>query len=199
MVIADVQDNPGAGGTSDSTGLLRALVAGRARGAIVALLWDPAAAAEAHGAGPGGVCHCALGGKYPSTGATPFEADFEVERVSEDPVLCTGAMYGGCEVRLGRMALLRVRDPESDVRVIVSSERFQCLDLALLRHMGVEPRRQRIIAVKSTVHFLADFAPIAAEVLYADSPGAHPCRLERVRFRNLRPGLRLGPNGPLSA
>lgn len=97
------------------------------------------------------------------------------------------------------MALLRVRDPGSDVRVIVSSERFQCLDLALLRHMGVEPRTQKIIAVKSTVHFLADFAPIAAEVLYADSPGAHPCRLERVPFRNLRPGVRLGPNGPLSA
>ena len=64
---------------------------------------------------------------------------------------------------------------------------------------GRAAHAKKLIAVKSTVHFLADFAPIAAEVLYADSPGAHPCRLERVPFRNLRPGVRLGPNGPLSA
>jgi microcystin degradation protein MlrC len=94
------------------------------------------------------------------------------------------------------MARLRVLHPEAEVRVVVTSERFQCLDLAVFRHMGIEPREQRVLAVKSTVHFLADFEPIAAAVLFVDSPGAHPCRLDRVTYRTLRPGLRLGPGGP---
>ena len=45
VVIADIQDNPGAGGTSDTTGLLAALVEASAEGAILGLLNDPEIAA----------------------------------------------------------------------------------------------------------------------------------------------------------
>jgi microcystin degradation protein MlrC len=47
VVLADVQDNPGGGGTGDTTGLLRALVELGAPGAVAALLFDPEAAARA--------------------------------------------------------------------------------------------------------------------------------------------------------
>jgi len=198
VVLADVQDNPGAGASSDTTGLLRALVDGGARGAVLGNLWDPAAAAQAHDAGAGARIRLALGGRYPeATGSRPFTAEFEVEALTDGRFTCTGAMYGGCQVELGPMARLRIVHPEAEVRVVVSSARFQCLDLAIFRHMGLEPTAERILAVKSTVHFLADFAPIAAEVLFVDSPGANPCRLERVTYRALRPGVRLGPDGPV--
>ncbi len=196
VVLADVQDNPGAGASSDTTDLLRALVEAGARGAALACLWDPAAAAAAHEAGVGARISLALGGRYPAAGSAPYEADFEVAGLSDGRFTCTGAMYGGCLAELGPMACLRVADPASEVRVVVSSERFQCLDLAVFRHMGIEPSEQQILAVKSTVHFLADFAPTAADVLFVDSPGAHPCRLDRVAYRALRPGVRLGPGGP---
>ncbi len=196
VVLADVQDNPGAGSSADTTGLLHALVDGGARGAALACFWDPAAAAAAHEAGAGARITLALGGRYPATGSAPYEADFEVEALADGRFTCTGAMYGGCQAELGPMARLRVAHPDAEVRVVVSSERFQCLDLAIFRHMGIEPTEQRILAVKSTVHFLADFAPIAAQVLFVDSPGAHPCRLDRVAYRALRPGVRLGPGGP---
>lgn len=41
VLIADPQDNPGAGATGDTTGLLAALVEGGARGALVGMMWDP--------------------------------------------------------------------------------------------------------------------------------------------------------------
>jgi microcystin degradation protein MlrC len=196
VVLADVQDNPGGGGSSDTTGLLRALVAAEVQGAVLALLWDPEATARTHAAGCGATIRLPLGGRYPAGGTAPFEADFAVEALSDGRFTFTGAMYGGGQAELGPMALLRVQHASADVRVLVSSERFQCLDLAIFRHLGVEPREQRILAVKSTVHFLADFAPIAAEVLLVDSPGAHPCRLDRVAYSHMRPGVRLGPGGP---
>jgi microcystin degradation protein MlrC len=45
------------------------------------------------------------------------------------------------------------------------------------------------------VHFRADFQPIADKVLVVEAPGAHPCRLDKISYRNLRPGVRLGPGG----
>ena len=197
VVLADIQDNPGAGATSDSTGLLRALVEQGARGAVVALLWDPESAAEAHRAAVGARIAVRLGGRYGGEAAPPFIAEVEVERLSDGRLTLTGEMYRDSQAELGPMALLRILAPPAEVRVIVSSVRFQCLDLALFRHLGIEPRDQRILAVKSTVHFLADFAPIAARVLFVESPGSNPCQLDQIAYRRLRPGVRLGPGGPV--
>src|SRR4029078_11358265 len=47
VVLADTQDNPGAGGNGDTTGLLAALLARRAPGAVLGLFIDPASAAQA--------------------------------------------------------------------------------------------------------------------------------------------------------
>ena len=88
-----------------------------------------------------------------------------------------------------------VRRRLCDVRVVVGSKRCQCLDQALFTHIGIDPSRQRIVGVKSTVHFRADYEPIADKVLVVEAPGAHPCRLDAVTYRNLRPGVRLGPGG----
>ncbi len=102
-----------------------------------------------------------------------------------------------CEIHLGPTALLRVADPGCDVRIVVATERIQCLDQAFFRVAGVEPVEQTILAIKSTVHYRADFESMASEVLMAACPGFHPCRLESLSYENLRPGVRLGPNGPV--
>ncbi len=55
VIIADTQDNPGAGGNSDTTGMLRALVANGAERAAIGLIVDRDAAMAAHRAGIGAV------------------------------------------------------------------------------------------------------------------------------------------------
>ena len=119
--------------------------------------------------------------------------NFVVDALSNGQFTCHGEMLGGIELDLGPMALLRVAEPDCDIRIAVSSERFQCLDQGLFRELGIEPNTQAIVVVKSTVHFRADFEEIAAEIILADCPGANPCNLESVPYRRLRPGLRLGP------
>ncbi len=195
VVIADVQDNAGAGATSDTTGLLRAMVENGAQRAVLALLHDPEAASAAHAAGLGAVIAVPLGGRSGAPDASPYEGRFAVEALSDGQFPFTGEMYAGSSAELGPTAVLRVLDSRAEVRVIVSSKRCQCLDLAILTHIGVEPSAQSIIGVKSSVHFRADFEPIAAKVINADAPGLNPCRLERVDYRHLREGLRLVPGG----
>ena len=196
VVLADVQDNPGGGGSSDTTGLLRALVKARAQNAMLGLLHDPEAAAAAHAAGVGATLHLGLGGRSGQFGDTPFPVTARVTALSRGHVPYEGAMYGGGTAQIGPTAVLQMTEGGADVRVVVSTIRNQCLDRAYFRHIGLVPETARLIAVKSTVHFRADFDPIAQATLPVASHGALGCVLSDVAYKHLRPGVRIGPNGP---
>ena len=195
VVLADAQDNPGAGATSDTTGVIEALVSGGAKQAVLAMLYDPEVADQAHAAGIGATIEAAIGGKMGFVGVESYAARFEVEALGDGHFVFTGEMNRNSHAQLGNMALLRVVDDNSDVRIVVGSSRSQCLDLAMIRHVGIEPTRQKIVVVKSTVHFRADFDPIAAETLVVKSPGANYCDLTEMEYKNLRTGVRIEPLG----
>lgn len=196
VVLADVQDNPGGGGSSDTTGLLHALLEARVQGAMLGLLHDPDAAAAAHAAGIGATMTLGLGGRSRQFGDTPLCTTAHVAALSDGQVTYEGQMYGGGIAQIGPTAVLHITEGGADVRVVVSSVRNQCLDRAYFRHLGLTPETAQLIAVKSTVHFRADFDPIAQAVIPVASPGALGCVLSDVAYRSLRRGLRIGPNGP---
>src|SRR6202167_5073191 len=83
IVIADTQDNPGAGGDSDTTGMLRALVRNHATRAAIGVICDPKSAKAAHQAGVGASVTLALGGKSGIPGDAPYKETFIVEDLSD--------------------------------------------------------------------------------------------------------------------
>src|SRR3979411_3042150 len=95
IVIADTQDNPGAGGDSDTTGMLRALVRNGATNAAIGVIVDPESAQAAHAAGPAAIGRLALGGKFGIPGDAPFEHNFVVEKLSDGKFLAPGSYFGG--------------------------------------------------------------------------------------------------------
>ncbi|RDD61400.1 M81 family metallopeptidase [Ferruginivarius sediminum] len=194
VVLADTQDNPGAGGEGDTTGLLEELVRQDAERAVVAMLHDPAAACAAHAAGRGQCLDLELGNASGWAGQQPFRTVVKVEALGDGSIVGTGPFYKGAHIELGPMALLRIAD--SDVRVVIASRKMQAADQAVLRHLGVEPRAAGILALKSSVHFRADFQPIAAKVMVAAAPGPNPVDHTCLAYRHLRSGVRLMPNGP---
>jgi len=66
----------------------------------------------------------------------------------------------------------------------------------MLRHVGVEPISQRILVLKSSVHFRADFDPIACRTLLVEWPGCNPMDPTRCHYEKLRAGVRLAPGAP---
>jgi len=195
VVIADTQDNPGCGGTGDTTGMLEALVRNKAQKAALCVLTDPKAAAAAHAAGEGAQITIDLGGCTPLPGVVPFHGTFRVARLSDGKFLCKGPCVGGREASLGPTALLTI----DGVSIVVASKRMQAYDLEIFRHIGVEPTEQKILVVKSTCHFRADFEPIAERVLVAVAPGAHLVDAREYPYKRLREGVRLEPLGPAFA
>ena len=176
VVVADTQDNPGAGGDSNTTGMLHALLqqgAGRRYPGQVALglMFDPAAAAAAHAAGVGAELDLAVGTAVPTfTGHLsdpPVQGRWRVLALADGRCTLTGPMMTGVSVNLGPSACLEL----DGVRVAVVSGKKQLLDRQLLRMVDVHTERMRIVVVKSSNHFRADFTPYASHVLVAKAAG----------------------------
>ncbi|MES3016112.1 MAG: M81 family metallopeptidase [Pseudomonadota bacterium] len=176
VVIADTQDNPGAGGDANTTGMLRALLQARAGarlpgGVALGLLFDPDSARAACAAGVGSTLELQLGRAVPTwSGALtepPVPATCRVLAVSDGIVAMHGPMTAGATMTLGASACVEVEG----IKVLLSSAKAQMLDLDLYRYLGVEPAQMKLLVNKSSVHFRAAFAPIASHILVAKSPG----------------------------
>jgi len=192
LLLADTQDNPGAGGSADTVGLLEALLRHRAERAVLGVLHDPEAARAAHAAGPGKIATVGVGAKSGAWGERPVVQPWTVERLGDGRMTCHGPMMTNWKLALGPMALLA----SHGVRVVVSTKKVQAMDQEPFRHVGVEPRGERIVALKSSVHFRAAFEPIAEDVLVVESPGAMIVDPVKLPFTRLRPGVRMRPLGP---
>lgn len=191
VVIADTQDNPGAGGNSDTMGMLRALIACGAGGAAIGNIFDPQAALAAHEAGVDAVIDLSLGGRSNIEGDAPLRASFVVEALSDGRFVADGPYYGGARLDMGPSACLRI----DDVRVVVVSRKAQMADQAMYRSVGIEPRAQHILVNKSSVHFRADFAPIARTILVCAAPGPMAVDPATLPWQRLRQGVRTSPLG----
>jgi microcystin degradation protein MlrC len=93
-------------------------------------------------------------------------------------------------MELGPMALLQI----GDVHIAVASRKQQAADQAMFRHLRVEPSDFAILALKSSVHFRADFGPFASRILVVEAPGPQIADPSRLSFTKLPTHKRLKPN-----
>jgi microcystin degradation protein MlrC len=191
VILADVQDNYGGGTDSDTNWILAELIRQEATEAVVGVLCDPEVVVAAHNAGTGANITVGLGGKSGLPGHAPYFADYHVEALGDGNIRSTGVYFAGGMMRLGPMALLRI----GGVRVVVSTYAEQAADQAMFTHLKIEPAKQSILVLKSSVHYRADFQPIAAEILEVVAPASVVADNRDLEFKNLRPGLRIMPSG----
>ncbi len=198
VVVADTQDNPGAGGDSNTTGMLHALLAqgaGRRYPGQVAmgLMFDPAAARAAHEAGIGTTIDIALGTEVPTfTGQAsdaPVRGRFKVLALADGRCTLRGPMMTGLTVHLGPSACLEI----DGIRIAVVSGKKQLLDRELLRMVGIAHEAMRIVVVKSSNHFRADFQPHASAVLVAKAAGPMAADPADLPWRKLPDTIRRRP------
>jgi microcystin degradation protein MlrC len=188
IVIADTQDNPGAGGDSNTTGVLHELLrqgVGKRfpRQVAIGLLFDPLAALQAteyaqnralaqqniaqtaiNKVAP--TLRLSLGKAVPTfTGQRsdpPLQADFKVLAVSDGTCTLTGPMMTGVTVHLGPTVCLEIEG----ILIVVTSGKKQMLDRQLFRMVGIAPEAMKIIVVKSSNHFRADFTPLVTDPVH---------------------------------
>jgi microcystin degradation protein MlrC len=191
VILADIQDNAGAGGTSDTPWILDALVKHNAPLSALGLMNDAAAADAAHAAGEGAMITIGLGGKL-TPGQSPFTGTFLVKKLFDGEFTATGPMFNGIPTSLGKMANLQI----GNVEVVVVSRRTQANDQSFFRQVGIEPAEMKILALKSSNHYRADFEHISSAIIPVDAPGAFFEDARLTPYQNLREGVRLMGLGP---
>jgi microcystin degradation protein MlrC len=98
-------------------------------------------------------------------------------------------MGAGNPANLGPTALVDI----DGVRVVVVSRKMQALDQAIIRHVGIDPANCPILALKSSVHFRADFGPVAERIIVAIAPGPVVADPATLNFRHVRAEVRRRP------
>jgi microcystin degradation protein MlrC len=185
IILVDSADNIGGGTPGDGTDLLAAMLkAGAQRGVIV--LADPAAAAACHRAGVGATLQLTIGAKVDRMHGEPVSVSGRVAALSDGRFVCErsdhhfAARYG-INVAMGPSAWLQV----DGVSVLLTTDKTPPMDLAMLRHIGIEPELQQMIVVKSAVAYRTAYLPIAGGVIEVDTAGLCTANLRRFPFKHV--------------
>ena len=196
-VIAEPADNIGGGAPGDGTGLLRAFLALEVPNAGLALT-DPEAVETvrawvgAQGHGPlsfplSNRLTLRVGGRKSSLDAGPVELEVEVLSVSGGRFELLDknshlASASGDFFEMGPCAVVR----SGNVTLLLTSRPTPPMDLGQWTSQGIAPERFSYLGVKAAVAHRGAYEPIAARLLWADTPGPCTSRLDTLRFERVR-------------
>jgi microcystin degradation protein MlrC len=183
FVFADVADNPGAGSPGDSTHLFRRLLERGVKDVAIATLCDPEAVAIAAQAGVGAKVHLNLGGKMsPELCGKPVEGIVYVRAITNGSFQNKDVMGQGLVVNMGPTAVLELEG----IIVIVASKRVMLWDVEVFRSCGIVPEEQKILVIKSTLHYKASFSKIAYRMLDVELPNIVPVSPSAINYSHCR-------------
>lgn len=183
VVLVEPSDNIGGGTPGDMTGLLRALLEAGVENAAICLN-DPEAVARLEGQSPGDRAMLDLGGKGSQLDAGPVSLEVELVSLSDGHFELEDrqshlASVSGDAFDMGPCAVVR----HGGLLILLTSNRTPPFDLGQWRSQGIEPESLKVIVVKAAVAHRQAYDPIAARMIWVDTPGPCTSRLDRLPFR----------------
>ena len=179
VVLGDGSDNPGGGAPGDSTYILRRIIERRMTDVCLGPLWDPGAVRIAFDADVGARLALRIGGKIGPLSGDPVDGVWEVRALARNMVM-TG--LAGTPAKLGDCALVAC----DGIELVLTSYRCQAFGIDLFTQLGCDPARRKLVVVKSSQHFRAAYAPIAARIIMADAPGVVPKDITGLRYHKIK-------------
>jgi microcystin degradation protein MlrC len=165
VVLADTADNAGGGAPGDNVSLLRAMLDRGMQQAAFGAIWDPEVVRLCTAAGTGNRVRLSLGGKNGKASGLPLDITATVRAIRDNhwqDALGTSTAVMGASVWLEC----------NGIDVLVTSLRGQVFTPSAFTGIGIEMESKRFVAVKSSQHFHAGFAPIANAIIFVATPGA---------------------------
>jgi microcystin degradation protein MlrC len=153
IIMADVADNPGGGGSGNTTFVAKAFTDADVQGAFIGLMIDAGVAAKAHEAGVGGSFQAEFNANGGTDFDDPLSLQVTVQKLTDGQFVGRRGILRGRSVSLGPCALLRA----GGVLIGVASHRKQCADPAMVEQFDLDIADLRTIVVKSRGHFRAGF------------------------------------------
>ncbi len=192
VLLVEYADSPTAGTPGDCVDLLKALVESNVGPVAYAAITDAESVDRLIKSGVGNQVTIPLGGRYGAPESQPLMIAGKVRAITDGVYVHKGKSFTGMHVNMGRSVVL-----ESDrVKAVINERRSACIDPEIFRSMGIEPTEQKIVAVKCIWHVLANYADMAKDVIYVDTPGWSSVHSSLYPYKKLRrPMFPLDPIG----
>lgn len=181
LVMADVSDNAGGGAPSDSTFILKRLIERGVTDVAIGCIYDPGAVAMAMDAGEGARLELRVGGKLGRMSGDPVDLVATVLKIAPDALQYFGPEDNRQDVPLGDSVGITA----DGIDIVLISTRTQTFSPHVFTNVGIDPSKRHLLIIKSTQHFYAGFAPIAAEVRYISAPGSVAPDFASIPFQNV--------------
>lgn len=187
VVMADFGSNPGGGGASNGTTVLREFLEQGVENAGWAIMYDPEAVADCIDAGVGERLTTTIGGKSDDEHGEPIDGlDGYVKAITDGRYVNTGTSHSGHGVRndIGRTVRFQC-GPNDTITVVLAERRASAFDAEIWRHVGLPPERLDVICIPSLIAFLGDYEPLSSDVILVDTPGlsaVDPARFEYAKI-----------------
>ncbi|MFJ2995706.1 M81 family metallopeptidase [Pandoraea sp. NPDC087047] len=165
VVVADVADNPGGGAPGDSTFVLRRIVERGIPNVALGCFWDLGAIQICADAGVGATLDLRIGGKCGVTSGDPMDLRVTVRAVHD----AHSQSIHGMSIPLGRSVWV---EGLNGLDIVLISVRTQVIGVDAFAGIGIDMDAKRLVIVKSTQHFQAEFAPRAKAIVHIAAPGA---------------------------
>ena len=182
-VASDSGDTPSGGAAADSTAVLAALLHAGAQNAdriSICTICDAEAAAQAARAGVGATVTLKVGHKRSGLGA-PLTVTGKVKTIGDGSYILTGPGANGMAGEMGLTVVLAIGSIRLNLRSIPHFE----WDLGIHHSVGLDPASAALVFVRSPSHFRVSYAPIAARIFLADTPGPTCVNMRRIPFKNV--------------
>lgn len=177
IVLVDLGDDPGSACPADSPVVLESLLRHGARDCALTIR-DPEAVHAAMQAGIGATLAMPVGAKIDQRFYKPLPVTGRVKLLDDGEYMIMGPSHGGWgreasrdafrEAHAGPRAVLRIGDK---IDVIFSIDRTGT-ERDFFRSAGISLQEKKILVVKSNQAHRASFAPVVAEIIDLDTPGA---------------------------
>ncbi|UTP38297.1 M81 family metallopeptidase [Phenylobacterium sp. LH3H17] len=179
VVFADVADNAGGGAPSDSTFLLKPLLAQTAASAVFGCVWDPIAVQICFDAGLGARLPLRIGGKCGATSGDAVDVQATVRGLIRDH-----DQAGQGRSPVGHSAWISV----GNIDIVLISKRVQTLTTRVYDEFGIDLKSKDIVVAKSTQHFFASFSQLSERIIYVTSDGTLRPDFENIKYKkNISP------------
>lgn len=193
-VLVEPSDNIGGGAPGDGTGLLRALIDHDIPDAAICIN-DPSAVRQLWGVRKGTRMQLRIGGKGSRLDAGPLTLEVELLRTSagqfelEDKQSHLASMCGD-RFDMGPCAVVH----HGGLTILLTSNKTPPFDLGQWRSQGIDPAKLSVIVAKAAVAHRRVYDPIAARMLWVDTPGPCTSNLRSLPYRLIhRPIFPLDP------
>ena len=201
VLFSDAGDNPGGGGSGNTTALLRALLASGARKVLYGSLFDAPLAAQAHEIGVGETFQATFNRDSAYEHAECFTVPARVLAVGDGRVTGRRGIYANRALNLGKCCALSLGADQTIIAIVIS-QRIQTADPVFFEQFGLSIAEAACVCVKSRGHFRAGFDLwFAPEQIYeVDTPGLTSPVLTRNTWQGLpRPSYPLDEDATWSA